>query len=358
MQSALAYILAICALAAAYIFGYSDMFAESVDASAPASGTDSATPVVVTRVLRAPFVDTLEALGSVHANESVDVTSNRADHVAKIHFEDGQHVEAGDLLVELFAQEEHAQLQEAIAMRDDRLINYNGSKTLFEQSLISERDFEATKALSSAAQARVRSLEAAIADRRIVAPFGGVLGLRRISVGAYLQPSTVITTLDDLEVVKLDFTIPETWLAHVSPGMKIAARSDAWPELPFSGEIVTIATRLDARTRSATVRARLANPDLKLRPGMLLKVSIDRGQQTVLQVPEEALLQRGHEHMVFRIDVDGMAESVSVEIGRRRVGAVEITDGLDEGDRVVTVGVARVRDGAAVEIVKTAVLGL
>jgi len=352
MQSALAYLLALGALIAAYVFGFSDMFGRSPEAGTPVSGAKAATPVVVARATRAPFVDELEALGSVRANESVDLTSNRADHVAAIHFEDGQHVQKGDLLVELLVREETAQLAGALAMQEEQLAAYTGVKTLFEQNSISKREFAAAKSVKTAADARVLGLEAAIADRQILAPFSGVLGLRRVSVGAYLQPSTIITTLDDLAVVKLDFTIPETWLAVVAEGMKIDARSDAWPEIPFSGSIVTIATRLDPRTRSATVRAVLENSDLLLRPGMLLKVTIRRGEETVLQVPEEALLQRGESHMVFRVDEEELAESVPVEIGRRRVGFVEITAGLDEGDRIVVVGVGRVRQGAPVHVVR------
>ena len=162
----------------------------------------------------------------------------------------------------------------------------------------------------------------------------------------------MITTLDDLSVVKLDFTIPETWLPSVEAGMTIRATSDAWVGEDFSGEVTNLETRLDPQTRSATVRARMPNPDGKLRPGMLLKVSIERGERPVLQVPESALIPIGEEHYVMRVDEASVVHRDAVRIGRRRVGAVEILDGLEAGHRVVVEGLVRVRPGSNVDVVK------
>ncbi|MHC4813200.1 MAG: efflux RND transporter periplasmic adaptor subunit [Planctomycetota bacterium] len=356
MRTALVYLIALGAVVAAVMLGFPELFATSAAANANDEGAGengpAAPPVVVARVVKLPFIDTLEALGTVIANESVMITPNRADHVAAIHFEDGQHVKKGDLLVELNSEEEKALLAEATAVRDDRRINHKRVKELFDQNMASAREFDESKTLVAGAEARVVSLEAAISDRKVRAPFAGVLGLRRVSIGAHVQPATVITTLDDLSVVKLDFTIPETWLPHVQPGMTITAHSDTWPRDEFAGKVATIATRLDPRTRSATVRALLPNKELKLRPGMLLKVTIERGESTVLQVPEEVLITVGEDHFVFRVGGDGIAERVQVSVGRRRVGAVEITAGLGVDDQVVVEGIVRVRHGAPVQVVK------
>ncbi len=357
MRTVIIYLIALGAVGSALILGFPELF--TTTSSGKGNGGDQereagkAPPVVVMAVVRSPFIDTLEALGTVIANESVAIMANRADYVAAIHFQDGQRIKAGDLLVELNAEEEKALLQEAVAMRNDLKSNHQRLKELFEQNMTSAREFEEAKAKLAASEARVVSLEAAISDRVVRAPFAGILGFRRISLGTYVQPGTVITTLDDLSVVKLDFTIPETWLPSVQPGMKIAAVSDTWINTKFGGDVTTIDTRLDPRTRSATVRALLPNPDMKLRPGMLLKVTIERGESSVLQVPEEVLLQVGNDYFVFRVDQHGIAERVKVEIGRRRVGAVEITSGLQEGDRVVVEGIVRVRPGAPVQVVKT-----
>ena len=351
MRTFLVYLLALSAVATAAAFGFPELF-HAAAASGAAGGQNAAPPpVVVAPVQRLPFADTLEALGTVRANESVDLTPNRADHVAVIHFTDGQQVEAGQLLVELNVEEEKARLTESTAVRDELLLRRDRIRHLFEQKLTSQEEFENVKAVLAAAEARVISLQAAIADRNVRAPFAGSLGLRRVSVGAYVQPSTVIATLDDLSVVKLDFTIAETWLPSVRPKMAVTARSDTWPDATFTGVVTTIDTRLDPGTRSATVRAILPNGDRKLRPGMLLKVTVDRGEAAVLQIPEEALIPVGHKQFVMRVDEDDVAHKVEITLGRRRVGVVEVLEGLSEGDRVITEGIVRVRPAAKVKVV-------
>lgn len=356
MRTIVVYLIALGAVAAALMLAFPELFGTTATAEGNGGGQEAqpqkAPPVVVVVVKRMPFIDTLEALGTVIANESVEITANRADHVATIHFEDGQSVKSGDLLVELNVEEEKALLAEATALRDDHKTNHQRLQKLFEQNMASAREFEESKAKLAASEARVVSLRAAISDRVVRAPFAGVLGFRRISVGTHVQPATVITTLDDLSVVKLDFTIPETWLPNIKPGMKIAAASDTWAGQIFDGEVATIDTRLDPRTRSATVRALLPNPEMKLRPGMLLKVTIRRGEKAVLQVPEEVLIPVGEDHFVFRVDRQNIAHRVKVQVGRRRVGAVEITSGLEENDHVVAEGIVRVRHGAPVQVAK------
>ncbi len=352
MRTVLVYVPALGAVAAALFLGFPEWFREAPEEAAAAAQSKLAPPVVVARVVKSPFRDQLEALGTVRANESVEITANRADHVAAIYFEDGQVVRKGDLLVEMHVAEEAALLEEASAVRDQRLHSQKRAQELFDKKMMSEREFEGSRSLLAAAEARVISLKAAISDRVVRAPFAGRLGLRRVSVGAYLQPSTVITTLDDLTVVKLDFTIPETWLSQVARDMKILATSKAWPKLAFEGAVVTVDSRLDSRTRSVTVRALLPNGEGKLRPGMLLMVEIDRGEAPVMQVPEEALIPIGSEHFAYRIDAKMMATRVQVAVGRRRAGTVEILSGLEVGDQIVVEGIVRVRPGSEVDVVK------
>ena len=345
MRTVLVYLVAIGALATACFLGFPELFGQPSKADGKTSRKRGTPAVVVARVSKAPFQDSLEALGTVSANESVSITANRADHVSAIHFKDGQVVKKDDVLVEMHAQEEKAMLAEATAARDDRRLKHKRIKELLDKSLASERQLEAAKAALDEAEARVRVIQAAISDRTIRAPFGGVLGLRRISVGAFLQPSNVITTLDDLSVVKVDFTIPESWYSFVKPGMRIVAKSAAWPEEEFEGSVATIDTRLDPRTRSVTFRAQIPNSSLKLRPGMLLRVTVDRGKQAVLQVPEESLILSGSSHFVLRVDDQNMARRVKVDIGRRSADSVELKAGLAEGDRIVVEGIVRVDEG-------------
>lgn len=348
MRALVAYLFALLAICAGIWFGF---FAKNDVEGKESRRASSLSPVILAPVVDAPFSDSLAALGTAVANESVELTANRTDLVKAIHFDDGQKVKAGALLVELEIAEEQSMLTEAKALLVGREASYRRAVELNEQEISPDSEVQSAFAQWNAAKARVMTLEAAISDRTINAPFAGVLGLRRISVGSLLQASTVITTLDDLSQVKVDFTIPETWLSAVRVGQPIEARSDAWPGERFAGKVSAIATRLDARTRSATIRAIVANPDIKLRPGMLLKVDVDRGEAPSMQVPEEALIQKGDEHFVFVVDDQAVAKQVDVKVGRRRVGRVEVLEGLAVGQKVVVEGLVRIRDGSKVQVV-------
>ena len=350
MRSLIAYLLAAAAITAGIGFGYLDWLDSGQD-NARAARRSLGVPVVVAEVVRAPIADSLAALGTARANESVQLTANHSDHVVALHFEDGQQVQAGELLAELNSEQERAMLDEAAALLAEREAEHQRVVELFEREIASTSEVDAAQAQRQAARSRVERLRASIADHRVSAPFAGTLGLRQVSIGSYLQPSTVIATLDDLSVIKVDFTIPETWLGAVRVGMPIIARTDAWPDKVFPGEISAVDTRLDPKTRSATVRALVDNDQQLLRPGMLIKVEVERGEDAVLQVPEEALVQMGAEHHVICVDADSVARKVAVTVGRRRVGRVEVLRGLAEGDRVVVEGLLRARPDAPVEVV-------
>ncbi|HEX5051044.1 MAG TPA: efflux RND transporter periplasmic adaptor subunit [Planctomycetota bacterium] len=345
----MAYLFAFLAILAGVWFGF---FARSgAAASQEDSRAAAATPVVLSTVVQAPFADSLEALGTAIANESVQLTANRSDLVRAIHFDDGQEVKAGELLVELETAEEEAMLAEAQAMLDERKAAHRRAVELATQQIAPESEVETALAQLEAARAKVRSIEVAIADHAVRAPFAGRLGLRQVSIGSLVQQSMVIATLDDLSVMKIDFTIPETWLSAVRVGMPIAAQTDAWPDERFPGQVSALDTRLDPHTRSATVRAQVPNPKRLLRPGMLMKVVVDRGESASLQVPEEALMQKGDMHYVFVVGEDDTARQKDVVVGRRRVGRVEVLGGLEAGQRVVVQGLTRVRDGVQVHVV-------
>tara|TARA_R110002072_G_scaffold174303_4_gene329412 strand:- start:13938 stop:14987 length:1050 start_codon:yes stop_codon:yes gene_type:complete len=339
---------AVLAVCAGLWFGY---FAENDVAGKESSRRSSKTPVILARVVDAPFSSTLAALGTAVANESVRLTANRSDLVKAIHFSDGQHVEKDALLLEMETGEEQSRLAESKALLTEREAAHRRAVELQAQGISPNSEVQQALAQMHAAKARVATLEVTIRDHSVRAPFAGVLGLRRISVGSLLQSSTVITTLDDLSVMKVDFTIPETWLSSVRVGQPVRALSDAWPGKTFTGKVTAIDTRLDSSTRSATIRAIVNNPDLMLRPGMLLKVDVDRGEAPSRQVPEDAVVQKGEKHFVFVVGADNVARQTDVTVGRRRVGRVEVLGGLEKGQRVVVDGLVRVRDGTEVEVV-------
>lgn len=343
------YLCALLAVLAGVRFGFPDWFAGEAEAVEAAAST-APPPVVVAVARRRPLVDDLEALGTVRANESVALRPHRADRVEAIHFSDGMDVDAGQVLVELHVTEEQAELDEALALRDERQAAFDRAQELFEQEVESEGRATAARAQLDAAQARVARLRSAIDDHTVVAPFAGTLGLRQVSVGAYVEPSTVITTLDDLSVVKVDFTVPETWLEHVATGMAVRARSAAWEGIEFDGEIKAIDTRVDETARAARVRALLTNGERRLKPGMLLSLTLEQSGAEVLQVPEEAIKSERARHYVRRVQ-DGVAHKVEVVLGRRTEGFVEVVEGLADGDEVVVQGLERVRDGHPVRAV-------
>ncbi len=205
------------------------------------------------------------------------------------------------------------------------------------------------------ARARIQAIESRIAQRRVRAPFDGVVGLRNISIGALAQPGTVITTLDDVRVMKLDFSVPARHLQALHPGLPIAADTRAFPERTFSGEVTSIDSRVDPVTRSIAVRALLDNSDGALKPGLLMRVQLRINPRQALVIPEEALLTEADRHHVYVVLEDaGGALTVAkraVRLGARRRGEAEIIDGLNAGDRLVTEGVQRLRPGAQVRLV-------
>lgn len=351
MRTLFVYLLTALIVGAALFFGYPELFLGS-EAEANVRRKKTALPVIVAPVVEAPFVETLNALGTVLANESIQVTANRSDHVAKIHFEDGDKVEATQLLVSLQVDQETADLTEADARLRAGRKTLERTQDLFDKGISAQSDLDLADAEVKALASRVESLKASIADHEVRAPFKGRLGLRMVSKGAFVQPGTVLTTLDDLSVVKVDFTIPGVRLSEVAVGQSVRANADAVPDRVFPGLVTAVETRLDQRTRSARVRATIPNEGELLRPGMLVRVEVQRGEQPVLQVPEEAVEPIGNQQFVWVVDDENIVHRVEVDGGRRKVGSVEIRGGLTPGQRVVVEGLARVVDGDPVRVVR------
>jgi len=218
---------------------------------------------------------------------------------------------------------------------------------------------EATAAVERAA-ARVASIEAQLADRIVRAPFDGIVGLREVSLGGLVRPGDTIARLDDTSQIKLDFTVPERFLAVVASGMEIAARTSAYPDEVFSGEIAQIDSRIDPVTRSVTIRAEIENLDGRLLPGQLMTVEVRRDIRNRPAVPGAALTRYLDQTYVYVVEESGgetLVRQRTIELGRRSGTMVEVLDGLEVGERIVSEGVHRVRDGAAVIIAREMQLG-
>ena len=311
-------------------------------------------PVIAAQVRRVAFTDSVEALGTLKARESLVVSANVIETVSAIHFDDGQWVQKGDILVEMTSAEEHAQIAEGRARVAEARRQYDRVKSLAGRHSVPESQLDERRRDVETSQATLGAIESRIADRLIKAPFDGVVGLRNISVGALVRPADPITTLDEVSVMKLDFSVPSLFLPDLKPGLTITARAREYGDRSFRGTVSGIDSRIDPVTRSLQVRALIPNPDGRLRPGLLMQVELERNPRLALVVPESALLQQGQEHFVMRIaegePSSDQVERVRVRIGARRPGEVEVTEGLQEGDRVITHGNDKVRPGQRLRV--------
>jgi membrane fusion protein, multidrug efflux system len=303
--------------------------------------------VTVGRAQRDQIYDVVEALGTAQANESVTLTAKVTDTVRRVNFEDGDYVEAGTVLIELTNQEEEALLAEARANLDDAESQLRRLEDLSSRGLTSASDLDVARSRAGAMQARFNSIVARLRDRLILAPFSGLLGFRLVSPGTLLTSNTAITSIDDISVIKLDFTIPETFLGSMAPGAKIIANSVSFPDRDFEGTVRTVGSRVDPVTRAITVRALIENADRSLRPGMLLTVAVVTAERTALVVPEGSVFQVQNRAYVYRVDGDTVHQQ-QIEVGGRRFGVVEVLSGLEADDLIVVEGIIKLREGARV----------
>ena len=307
-------------------------------------------PVIVAEARLEAFADPVEALGTLKALESVNLTANVTETVSALHFDDGQRVAAGEVLVEMTSAEEHALLVEGQARVAEAERQFDRVKALVTQRAASESLLDERRRDLDAARAQLVAIESRLEDRLIKAPFAGVIGLRNISPGALVRPGDLIATLDDDSRMKLDFALPSRYLPDLQPGLVIQARTQALGERVFTGAIAAIDSRVDPVTRAVQVRALLPNPDRDLKPGLLMQVEVPRNPRQSLAIPEAALLQRGKDHRVLVVGTGDQVEERRVVIGARRPGKVEVTTGLTAGERVVTHGTDKVRPGQVVRV--------
>ena len=311
-----------------------------------------ATPVVTQIVSIQTFAVTLQALGTAKANESVMITPQESAVITSLNFSDGQQVEAGTILAQLNSNEQKARLNElninlAEAERQLKRIQNLALSNSTSTQLLDEQ------------QARVKAF---IAQREvaqenlnktfITAPFSGKLGLRQVSLGAYVKPGDVLTTLDDIATIKVDFAISERHLPSVNEGQTVFAESVAYPGIQFEGTITNVDSRIDPATRSFSIRTEIDNTAEQLRPGMLLTITLQKRVLNTLVIDEKALVPDHEDQFVFRV-VDGKAVKTKVIIGERRPGKVQILDGVVIDDEVVVQGTLRIRDGSELRVLNS-----
>lgn len=298
--------------------------------------------IIAQTVTMHPFDDRIEAIGTTEANESTALTSNVSETVKEILFTEGQFVKTGTMIARLHDDEEQANLVEAKKA-------YTRSSELAKTNAVSAARVDSDRARLSIVMAQVN-------DRQITAPFDGILGLRSISVGDIVNPGTVITTLDDVDPIKLEFAVPEGFMATMTAGLPVEARADAYNGQVFRGVISAVDPRIDPVTRTLRVKAEIPNEDGKLRAGMLMSVEVVRNVRENVAVSEEALVSTGTKKTVRVIgapDAEGFSviEDRAVTIGARRPGYVEILNGLQVGEKVAVDGVIKANPDAKVKII-------
>jgi len=313
------------------------------------AGVPATTVTVVTAAARRePMGIAIEAVGTTRANESVEVTSKASNTVVAIRFNESEDVERGAVLVQMDDAGAQADLAVAQAALVRSRSQYDRSKDLASRQALSASDLEQMEATLKADTARVAAAQVRVEDTVIRASFSGRTGFRQVSVGSFVNPGTPITTLDDIRVIKLDFTVPETYLFVLRRGLPVAASATGLPDRKFSGQVTNIESRVDPITRSIIVRAELPNPDRVLRQGMFMTVSLQGDVAPTLLVPEEAIVPERGRTYVFVV-TNGVAQRREVRTGKRRPGDVEIVEGIAESERVVVEGTQNIRDGTNVQ---------
>lgn len=293
----------------------------------------------------------IRSIGTLQSDESVKVASEVAGRIQEIAFREGAHVKAGDVLVQLDAALVKASLDETEARLELAQANHDRASRLSQSGSGTARALDEARAELNTANALLDSQRVQVAKHTITAPFDGMVGLRSVSVGAYIGVGTELVNLEKIDVLKVDFKIPEIYLRNVAVGQEVEIIVDAMPGQTFTGTVYAIDPLIDVNGRSLSVRARLPNPEMMLRPGLFVRVVLKgKESRTALFVPESAVVPRGQERFVWVVE-DGRAGERKVTLGQRLAGEVEVTSGLAAGTSVVTAGQGRLRDKAAVEIV-------
>lgn len=315
----------------------------------------------------------LPAVGSLKALQGVELSLEQAGTVKSLHFDSGQHVKVGQLLLELDSDQEAALLGTALADLGLAKVDYGRGSQLVGDSAISRGEFDRLTAQYRRNQAVVDQLKASLAKKSISAPFSGTIGIRQVDVGDYLASGTVIATLQDLSSLYVDFNVPEQALPKLSLGQRVLVEVAAYPGQTFPASLSAINPKVDEATRNLLVRATMANPDGKLLPGMfasLLLLLPDPQPQVV--VPETAITYTLYGNSVYvatpKNNADGqpeqddqgqprlIAEQRTVHTGERRDGVVVVSEGLRPGEQVITAGQLKLSPGAAIRIGKDQVL--
>ena len=343
-QWLIALVLVAVAVGSAVVFqNLGDEAAAQEGGEQPASVVNTVTPE------RDTVRDVVKAVGSLRALNAVELTTEVSGRVVELNLETGQKVAKGELLLRLDDRQAQADLKIIEAQLADARRQYDRARQLRSNNSISQSQVDALRTAVDVAEAQRQSARVRLENHRIEAPFAGVVGLSDISVGAYLTSGTSVTTLDSTDRMELNFAIPERFLGQVALEQPVSGSSPAYPSQVFTGKLAELGTRINELSRTLPVRAVIDNPDGQLRPGQFMSATLTLRERDALVIPEQAVMIRGDEKYVF-VAEDGIARRISVTLGSRMPGRVEVVEGLTMDHRVIVTGQDRLSSGDRINV--------
>jgi membrane fusion protein (multidrug efflux system) len=300
----------------------------------------------------------IQAVGSLTADKGADLSVEVAGIVDEVNFDSGRDVKAGAQLIRLIDADDRAKLNTLQANANLAQLNFTRDQRQREANLISQAAFDLTGATLKSAQAQVAEQAAIVAKKTLRAPFAGHLGIRNVNVGQYINAGATIVTLQALDPINFDFSLPQQVLQQIQVGQSLNVKVDTYPNQTFVGKIATINPKVDPATRNVTVRAQLPNPDHKLLPGMFATAEITTGMpQRYLTLPQTAITFNPYGNAVFLVQhktdngkTSSVVQQTVVTTGRTRGDQIAVLSGIKQGDEVVSAGQMKLQNGATVAV--------
>lgn len=306
-------------------------------------------PVETALVASATVEDRFDAVGTIEAHDAVTIVAEIDAIVVDLPFTEGAAIEKGTLIAQLDDTQLRAERERALAIRDQRKAAYDRIKSLLDKAVTSQQEFDDVNAAYKVAEAELAMIEAKLAKTRIVAPFSGEVGARKVSPGAFLRAGTPITDLANITELKVTFSAPERYFPLLRRGSEVSIATAPYPDYELKGRIEVIEPTIDLSTRAAKMIAHFANPGGRFRPGMSANISaVLARRENALLVPDEAIFAEGAQSLVFVVNPDSTVARKPVTVGARQRKSVEIVQGLEPGMTVVKAGHQKLFEGAKV----------
>jgi membrane fusion protein (multidrug efflux system) len=327
----------------------------SANVSAAEKPAPKAVEVIAYQVKPKPVQQTLRALGSLQAKDSVNIAASVSDVLRTLHFQDGQMVRKSQLLVELNAQEQLALLEEAKEVAEEAKRQYDRVKEVEGRGNVTKAMVDQYYSDWKTAVAKRKVIEAQISDRRLYAPFAGQVGFHQFSVGAYVPAGSTIVSLDDTSQMKVELLLPSRYLSQLKVDQPVELRTASFPNQVFKGAVFAIAPRLQSNLRMVQLQARVANPQNQLKTNMVVEAQLLMPPQQQLRIPSSAILAIGDHQFVYRLKPIKnkelyQMEKVEIQTGDRGFKQTQVLKGIASGDVIVSQGIMSLRPGALVKI--------